>query len=89
MPPPHFVQSVELSEQAEDVRQTDTHGICCRQTGVRVSQKGTKFDGYSDIALALLARDYKGFGNQQMTGVLEDVRPNCSSRQCLPDQNEE
>ena len=87
--PPHFVQSVEPSEQAEDVRQTDTHGICCRQAGVKVSQKGTKLDGYSDIALALLARDYKGFGNQQMTGVLEDVRSNCSSRQCLPDQNEE
>jgi hypothetical protein len=39
--------------------------------GVRLSNKGNKLDGYSDIALTLLARDYKGFGNQQMTGVME------------------
>jgi hypothetical protein len=38
---------------------------------VKLSKKGTQFEGYCDTALTLLARDYKGFGNQQMTGVVE------------------
>ena len=50
----------------------DTHGTCSSvKKGVRLSNQGSHLDGYSDIALTLLARDYKGFGNQQMTGVLE------------------
>ena len=39
--------------------------------GAKLSKKGTQFDGFCDTALTLLARDYKGFGNQQMTGVVE------------------
>lgn len=39
--------------------------------GAKLSNKGIKFDGYSDTAMTLLARDYKGFGNQQMIGVIE------------------
>ena len=35
-----------------------------------MSKKGSQFDGLSDTAMTLLARDYKGFGNQQMTGVI-------------------
>jgi hypothetical protein len=37
---------------------------------VKLSKKGSQFDGLSDTAMTLLARDYKGFGNQQMTGVI-------------------
>ena len=69
--PPRCVTSVEPSEQADGVQPTDTHGTCFHQTGVKLSQKGTSFDGYSDVAMTLLARDYKGFGNQPMTGVME------------------
>ncbi|MBO1582697.1 DNA (cytosine-5-)-methyltransferase [Bacillus sp. XF8] len=29
----------------------------------------------SDISHCLMARDYKGFGNQDMTGIIEEVRP--------------
>lgn len=39
--------------------------------GVKLSKQGQKLDGFSDVSLTLLARDYKGFGNQQMTGVME------------------
>ena len=35
-----------------------------------LSQKGSKFEGYVDNASTLMARDYKGFGNQTMTGVI-------------------
>ena len=70
-PPPPCVKSAEPSEQADEVQQTDTHGICCQQIGAKLGQKGTSFEGYSDVAMTLLARDYKGFGNQPMTGVIE------------------
>ena len=66
-------ESVKQFESEEETQQTDnTNGTWLQKThGVRLSNKGNKFDGYSDIALTLLARDYKGFGNQQMTGVME------------------
>ena len=38
---------------------------------VLLSQKGTKFEKKTDVANTLLARDYKGFGNQSMNGVIE------------------
>ena len=36
-----------------------------------LSQKAGKLEKVIDIASALLARDYKGFGNQATTGVIE------------------
>lgn len=70
--PPRCAQSVTLSEQADMDQQTATPGTCCHASlGAKLSNKGSQFDGYSDVALTLLARDYKGFGNQQMTGVVE------------------
>lgn len=36
-----------------------------------VSNKGEKFERKTDIANTLLARDYKGFGNQSMNAVIE------------------
>ncbi len=40
-------------------------------TVVLLSEKGTKLERETDIASTLMARDYKGFGNQAMTGVVE------------------
>lgn len=68
--PPRCDKSVTPSEPEVGVPQTGTHGTCSL-SGVKLSKKGTQFDGYCDTALTLLARDYKGFGNQQMTGVIE------------------
>lgn len=36
-----------------------------------VSNQCASFNGEIDIAKTLLARDYKGFGNQPMNGVIE------------------
>lgn len=36
-----------------------------------LSERGTKFERIVDIACTLMARDYKGFGNQAMNGVIE------------------
>ena len=68
--PPRYDRSVTPSAQAEEVQQTVTAGTCSLASA-KLSKKGTQFDGYCDTALTLLARDYKGFGNQQMTGVVE------------------
>lgn len=70
--PPRTEQSVTPSEQVDEAQPTATHGTSSRAVvGAKLSKKGSQFDGYSDVALTLLARDYKGFGNQQMTGVVE------------------
>lgn len=40
---------------------------------VLLSNQGTKLEKKTDIATCLMARDYKGFGNQSMNGVIECV----------------
>ncbi len=39
--------------------------------GILLSNQGKKFERETETASALMARDYKGFGNQTSTGVLE------------------
>lgn len=36
-----------------------------------LSKCATKIDSLTDVANTLLARDFKGFGNQAMNGVIE------------------
>ena len=44
----------------------------CRQTeAVLLSAQGSEFEGFAEVANTLMARDYKGFGNQTMNGALE------------------
>ena len=70
--PPRPVTSVTPSAQVDADRPTATHGICSpSKTGAKLSKTRERIDGSSAVSLALLARDYKGFGNQQMTGVIE------------------
>jgi len=46
------------------------------KTGI-FSQQCQKFDKEIDIANTLLARDYKGFGNQGMNGVITQNDKKC------------
>lgn len=46
-------------------------GFGCCQQGVMLSKCATKLDSLTDISNTLLARDFKGFGNQAMMGVIE------------------
>ena len=39
--------------------------------GAVISQQGRRIDRLTDTATTLMARDYKGFGNQGQTGVIE------------------
>ena len=70
IPPATLVEPLEL---VGDSQQSGTRGTWLprSKSGVKLSNKGSKFNGYCDTALTILARDYKGLGNQQMTGVVE------------------
>lgn len=41
-------------------------------TTIKVKNQATEFAGCTDVAGTLLARDYKGFGNQEMTAIVEN-----------------
>lgn len=41
------------------------------RTTILLSHQATKIDKETEIANTLMARDYKGFGNQAMNGVIE------------------
>lgn len=60
----------ELINQLVESGQLEDKG----KHGVVLSEQGTKFDKKTDIANTLLSRDYKGFGNQGMNGVVEVER---------------
>jgi hypothetical protein len=38
---------------------------------VLLKNQGTELVKFSDVSCTLMARDYKGFGNQEMNGVIE------------------
>ena len=48
---------------------------------VLLSQKAGKLEKFVDVASTLLARDYKGFGNQATTGVIESKNGNQKDNQ--------
>ncbi len=50
---------------------TAESAISKRMEAVLLSKQASVFDSWSDICATLLARNYKGFSNQSMNGVLE------------------
>ena len=62
-----------------DIPQPENKGILLKdvlESGyvVAVEERGTKLNYSQNKASCLMARDYKGFGNQQMTGVAEPLK---------------
>ena len=49
-------------------------GYDFRQKAVKVSGQCGFFEKFTDLASTILARDYKGFGNQEGTAVIENKR---------------
>ena len=69
------VNNPKITDKSHCIPARYDNGITTRKsdcTGVLLSNKGNKFEKSVDIASTLLARDYKGFGNQNMTGVIEN-----------------
>ena len=68
------VSSPQGQEMSQIVSKQDMtrESRTCRQTeAVLLSGQGTKFEKITDVATCLMARDYKGFGNQLANGVIE------------------
>ena len=61
----------ELIEQTVSRQDTMLESqISGKTVPVLLSCKGTKFEKFVEFCSTLLARDFKGFGNQAMTGVI-------------------
>ena len=51
-----------MTQESATYRQTET---------VLLTDQGRRFEKKTEIANSLMARDYKGFGNQESNGVIE------------------
>ena len=81
--PEGFTLQLRLKDMLEDVvdekyylKSVNVEGLIQsseRYTGT-LSKQGTVFDKETDVSNTLMARDYKGFGNQSMNCVVEPVR---------------
>lgn len=58
----------------KQVAQTLTTSCNQGVVGIIVKNQGKEIKRTTEIASTLMARDYKGFGNQEMTGVLSDLK---------------
>ena len=45
--------------------------ISKQMEAVLLKSQASEFERFTDVANTLMARDYKGFGNQGMNGVIE------------------
>lgn len=60
------------SEQIVSKHDMTQESQTCKQTEpVLLKSQGSEFEKFTNTATTLMARDYKGFGNQSMTGVIE------------------
>ena len=59
---PQTVSRQDMTVEYQTCGQTET---------LLLSNQATKIEKQIDIATTLMARDYKGFGNQSMNGVIE------------------
>ena len=64
-------QQKEKSQTVSRQDMTQESVICGQTETVLLKNQCNDFERYTDIATTLMARDYKGFGNQSMNGVIE------------------
>ena len=64
-------QQKEKSQTVSRQDMTQESVICGQTETVLLKEQATEIDRKTDIATTLMARDYKGFGNQSMNGVIE------------------
>lgn len=69
----------QKSSTEQIVSQQDMMAVSAQSKSIEpvlLSQKAGKLEKFVDVASTLLARDYKGFGNQATTGVIESRNEN-------------
>ena len=61
-------------EKLQTVSQQDTtteYQACGQTETLLLSNQATRIEKQINVATTLMARDYKGFGNQPMNGIIE------------------
>lgn len=64
-------EQLQRSGVLEQYTEITTNNDSRKNRAVKVSKQGKQVKLNDGKALCLLARDYKGFGNQEMNGVIE------------------
>ena len=64
-------QQKEKSQTVSRQGMTQESVICGQTETVLLKNQCNDFERHTNIAATLMARDYKGFGNQSMNGVIE------------------
>ena len=64
-------QQKEKSQTVSRQDMTQESATCGRTETVLLKNQCNDFERHTDIATTLMARDYKGFGNQSMNGVIK------------------
>ena len=67
----YAIHSKETLQTASQQDMTAEYQTCGQMETLLLSNQATQIEKQIDIATTLMARDYKGFGNQSMNGVIE------------------
>lgn len=61
----------QLKQQIASQQRTEVYQHVIQKEPMLLKSQGSELERKTDIACTLMARDYKGFGNQEMNGVIE------------------
>ena len=61
----------EVLQTASNPNMTQESAIYGQTETLLLKKQGTEIEKRTDIGCTILSRDYKGFGNQPMNGVVE------------------
>ena len=64
----HNREKLQIVSQQD---KTEEYPIRGQSETLLLSNQATQIENQIDVATTLMARDYKGFGNQPMNGVIE------------------
>lgn len=67
----YYINSEKAQKLIEQLIQRNIIHDAQRKKTVLLKEQGTELDRFTNISNTLMARDYKGFGNQSMNGVIE------------------
>lgn len=68
---PLINQDASMSQTVLQRELIEESATTWQKEAVLLSKCGSKFEKITDVANTIKARDYKGFGNQGMNGVIE------------------
>ena len=67
----YYINNEKAQKLIEKLIESGTLPQSTEKESVLLKNQGTQLVKFSDVSCTLMARDYKGFGNQEMNGVIE------------------